>query len=222
MAAEVVSCPQCEKKLRVPENLIGQLVKCPTCGTNFTAEVGVPEKKAEPEEKKPTPSIRKKDADEDVPERVSRRGRKDDDDDDDRPSRRSRRSNRDDDDDDDDDDRPSRRRSRRSRRDDDDDDYGGRRRYLSPHRGALILVLGILALVTGLGFVLGPIAWIMGNNDLAEMRSGRMDREGEGMTQGGRICGMIATILVIVLFAIYGSCCCVGAMGGGGGGGRNF
>jgi predicted Zn finger-like uncharacterized protein len=34
---EVVTCPQCERQLRVPEELIGQRVKCPTCGTNFTA-----------------------------------------------------------------------------------------------------------------------------------------------------------------------------------------
>jgi hypothetical protein len=84
-------------------------------------------------------------------------------------------------------------------------------------------VLGILALVTGLGFVLGPVAWIMGNNDLAQMRAGQMDREGEGMTQAGRVCGMIATIIVIVVVVLYGGCCCIGMMGGaGGGGGQKF
>src|SRR3981189_84925 len=36
---EVVTCPQCERQLRVPDELIGQRVKCPTCGTNFTANV---------------------------------------------------------------------------------------------------------------------------------------------------------------------------------------
>jgi predicted Zn finger-like uncharacterized protein len=34
---EIVNCPQCERKLRVPDNLLGQLVKCPTCSTTFTA-----------------------------------------------------------------------------------------------------------------------------------------------------------------------------------------
>jgi hypothetical protein len=73
---------------------------------------------------------------------------------------------------------------------------------MKPHRGTLILVLGILALVAcGL---LGPIAWIMGNNDLKEMRSGQMDPTGEGMTNGGRICGMIATILFVVGLCISG------------------
>lgn len=34
---EIVNCPQCDRKLRVPDNLLGQAVKCPTCGTTFTA-----------------------------------------------------------------------------------------------------------------------------------------------------------------------------------------
>jgi hypothetical protein len=38
----------------------------------------------------------------------------------------------------------------------------------------------------------------MGNNDLAEIRAGRMDPEGESSTNAGRICGMIATILGII------------------------
>ncbi len=223
MAAETVSCPQCDKKLRVPEELIGKLVKCPTCGQTFNAEVTVPAKKEEAEEK-PDRSARVQKKDEDDPPRNSRRSR--DDDDDDRPIRKSRRSRNDDDDDDD---RPSRRRSRRSRRDDDDDDDDDRssrlrRRDLMPHRGALIMVLGILGLViglsTGVGFIMGVIAWILGNSDLREMRAGRMDREGEGMTQAGRICGMIATIFAIIsgvlLLAYFGclGCMCLGAGGG--------
>ena len=69
---------------------------------------------------------------------------------------------------------------------------------MKPHRGVLILILGILAFVTGFGFVFGPIAWIMGNNDLKEIRAGRMDPEGESLTNIGRILGMVATILTIV------------------------
>jgi len=37
---------------------------------------------------------------------------------------------------------------------------------LKPHRGVLILVLGILGIVCC--FILGIIAWVMGNNDLKE------------------------------------------------------
>ena len=67
---------------------------------------------------------------------------------------------------------------------------------MKPHRGTLILVLGILSLVI-CGF-LGIPAWIMGKNDLAEMQAGQMDPSGRSLTNAGRICGMIATILLIV------------------------
>jgi hypothetical protein len=67
---------------------------------------------------------------------------------------------------------------------------------MRPHRGSLILTLGILSFFC-FGFILGPMAWIMGSNDLKEMRAGRMDPEGEGVTNAGRICGMIATILIL-------------------------
>jgi hypothetical protein len=51
----------------------------------------------------------------------------------------------------------------------------------------------------------------MGNKDLNEIRSGRMDPSGEGTTQAGRICGMIATILAVlgiviaVIFLVLGA-----------------
>jgi predicted Zn finger-like uncharacterized protein len=34
---EAVHCPSCDLQLRVPDELIGKKVKCPTCGTNFMA-----------------------------------------------------------------------------------------------------------------------------------------------------------------------------------------
>lgn len=101
--------------------------------------------------------------------------------------------------------RPSPRRRPADEPDDYDQDYddrGPRRagRY-QPHRGAVILVLGICSLVVcGL---LGPVAWIMGNNDLQAMAAGRMDPSGEGMTKAGKILGMIATILILVGCVIY-------------------
>lgn len=75
---------------------------------------------------------------------------------------------------------------------------------MKPHRGTLILVLGILGLV-----VCGPlgiVAWIMGSGDLKEMDAGTMDPAGRGTTQAGKICGIIATILMVlgaVLFAMF-------------------
>jgi len=67
---------------------------------------------------------------------------------------------------------------------------------MKPHRASTVLVLGILGLVVC--NVLGVIAWVMGNSDLAEMRAGTMDPSGYGTTNAGRICGIIATVLMII------------------------
>lgn len=72
---------------------------------------------------------------------------------------------------------------------------------LRPHRGGLILALGILGLVCC--FICGIIAWVMGSNDLKEMAAGRMDPAGQGLTQAGKICGMISVILQIIGLAIW-------------------
>jgi hypothetical protein len=71
-------------------------------------------------------------------------------------------------------------------------------RQYEPHRGVLILVLGILSLVF-FGIILGPIAWILGNSDLKKIRAGTMDPEGEQMTNIGRILGIVGTILHAVI-----------------------
>jgi hypothetical protein len=68
---------------------------------------------------------------------------------------------------------------------------------MKPHRGTLILILGILSLFL-CGIFTGIPAWIMGNNDLKEMDAGAMDPSGRSVTNAGRICGMISTILVIL------------------------
>jgi hypothetical protein len=67
---------------------------------------------------------------------------------------------------------------------------------VAPHRGVLILVLGILGIVCC--FICGIIAWVMGNNDIREIDAGRMDPTGRGLTQAGKICGMVGVILSIV------------------------
>jgi len=70
-----------------------------------------------------------------------------------------------------------------------------------PHRGTLILVLGILGLV--ICMPCGIAAWVMGNSDLAAMGRGEMDRSGEGTTKAGKICGMISVFLTAFLLIIY-------------------
>ncbi|MCX7045490.1 MAG: DUF4190 domain-containing protein [Candidatus Sumerlaeota bacterium] len=71
---------------------------------------------------------------------------------------------------------------------------------MKPHRGILILVLGILGMVVCLPC--GIAAWIMGSRDLKEMNAGKMDPGGRGQTYAGRVLGMIATILAIVAFVV--------------------
>jgi hypothetical protein len=80
---------------------------------------------------------------------------------------------------------------------------------MKPHRGTLILVLGILSIV--LCGPLGIAAWIMGNGDLKEIDAGAMDPSGRSNTNAGRICGIIGTILMVLqvlaaiaFFALFG------------------
>ena len=80
--------------------------------------------------------------------------------------------------------------------------------YGSPQSNSnatLILVLGIMSLV---GFaILGPVAWILGNNAL---KTGMMDQSQVGQVNTGRICGIIGTVILalaivgyIVFFSVF-------------------
>lgn len=154
---EIVSCPQCQRQLRIPDELLGSSVKCPSCGTTFigTAASAAPQPGAfvdEPNQGR-APAPPPPDAAYPKMEFEDYRGPR-------------------------------------------GDQPPLIRRDGAPHRGVLILVLGILSLVVCA--VTGPFAWILGNKDLAEMRAGRMDREGEGMTRAGQICGIIGSVLLII------------------------
>jgi len=72
---------------------------------------------------------------------------------------------------------------------------------MKPHRGTLVLVLGILGLVVCV--ICGILAWVFGNADLKEMDAGQMDPSGRGMTQAGKIVGMVSVILNVVGFALW-------------------
>jgi hypothetical protein len=166
-----ISCPSCQRELRLPDLLLGKLVKCPVCGTTFTASLEPPP--VAKEEIQPTRSPSEPSPVEDRPEDFPPG------DEEDYETVRPRRR---------------------------------RRRYLVPHRGGAILTLGILSIV--ICGLFGPFAWIMGNTDMAEIRAGRMDREGEGITQAGRICGIIGTVIG-VLQLCYGGAICIAISAGG-------
>ncbi len=96
-----------------------------------------------------------------------------------------------------------------------DDDYPRsemrfRKFDCEPHRGGLILTMGIISLVLPflclaiIGWVPGLLAWIMGGSDLKRMRSGDIDPEGFGSTQAGWVCGIIGTLLNGMLVLVCG------------------
>jgi len=74
------------------------------------------------------------------------------------------------------------------------------RRDSEPHRGGLVLALGILGLVFfafcgPVGMVLSLCAWVTGRADLARIRAGTMDREGETNSHIGMVCGIVGVPL---------------------------
>ena len=44
---------------------------------------------------------------------------------------------------------------------------------------------------------------MMGNSDLREMRAGRMDAAGMGLTQAGQVVGMIHALLFIFVIVLF-------------------
>jgi hypothetical protein len=159
--AEVTQCPECQRKLNVPEAQVGQTVECPVCQTHFTASVLAPPRP-------PAPPIVLREP----PPRSDDRGR---------DSER----------------RPYERRlfdERGLGRHGDPDPF----REVRPHRGGVILVLGLAGLLLcftvlgGWGF--GGAALSMANGDIAQMDRGRVDDAGRGLTQAGRVLGALAII----------------------------
>lgn len=71
--------------------------------------------------------------------------------------------------------------------------------------GTMILVLGILSIV--ICGILGPVAWIMGNNGMTLLNSGGGDESQRGNVNIGRICGIVGTVLwglAIVANIVFG------------------
>jgi hypothetical protein len=129
--ATIINCPDCDRSLKVPDELLGKKVKCPGCGVTFTAAG----KRAAPE---PPPARRSARDDEGIEEEP--RGRKpairDDDEEDERRVRRRRP-------DDDEDEAP--RGRRRDEEEEEDEDYsrggGERTGWMRVRTGLLILLI---------------------------------------------------------------------------------
>ncbi len=244
----ITDCPSCSRKLRVPDELVGQAVKCPTCNETFAlieepaiespAPVAAssdavpaiqsdqppglpqnPNPDAPPASEETPPAESKEEMDRETAasghagvhdphrallpaedlmpcpycgEQISKNAARcrycgenlGDEEDEDRPWEREFRP------------------------------YQGARRDSEPHRGSLVLTLGIVSIVLAMpmvpfvGLALGITAWIMGHFDMKKMRANQMDPQGFGTTQAGFICGIVGTAL--------GSLCslyCLGQVG---------
>jgi hypothetical protein len=78
---------------------------------------------------------------------------------------------------------------------------GARGRVINPDRGGIVLALGIVSWATGCP-IFGILAWVMGSGDLHEMRQGTMDRRGQGMTEAGRLIGMLHTFVSLIALIV--------------------
>src|SRR5262245_39651469 len=130
--AEIVNCSSCRKPLQIPAHYIGETVQCPQCGHTFVAA---------------SSSV----SSEPIASSVGSSSTA--------PSSTPRRPAYDDFDE------PVHRRRDRFGEDYDDDDrydYRQIRQHLQPHRGGVIMALGLVSLVgaftVGITLILGPIA----------------------------------------------------------------
>lgn len=73
--------------------------------------------------------------------------------------------------------------------------------YPEQSQSTVVLVLGILGLV--FCQVLAPIAWYMGNTELAAIDEGRRDPTNREHANIGRILGIIGTLLIVLALAFF-------------------
>jgi predicted Zn finger-like uncharacterized protein len=178
---EVVNCPQCKRKLRVPDDLIGKKVKCPTCATTFTASAGaapVPEEEAPRASRRPaTPP------DEDESEEVPRARRL--------PARSVAYDEEED------------------YEDEDEVPVGRRRPQEQTGNGMAVtgMVLGIVGFVIGfvpcfgwVGFILGILGCVFASIGLAAaVRTGT----GKGMAVAGLVLSILSVVWIPLWLLIF-------------------
>jgi hypothetical protein len=75
-------------------------------------------------------------------------------------------------------------------------------------RAGLALGLGIGALIggfvtLGLGFVLGPFAWVIGQKARTEVRNSNGAYHSEGNATAGMVLGIIATVFLVLALALW-------------------
>ncbi len=191
----VVACPTCQQNLQVPDEQLGQAVRGPGCAQVFTpantavrSAVPPPLPGEVPVWERPPEEDLARPLDEDeVAEVEGEAGER-------------------------------RKRKKARRRDASESGYYGelqrkQRKMQSPHRGVLVLTLGILSILFSPACLLalgacacGWYAYQMGSHDLQEIYAGRMDRSGQGLAKVGRILGIVGICLSgpVILLSLCG------------------
>ena len=193
--AQVIDCPSCHRTLRVPDDLQGSQVKCPSCGVTFAAE----HEKSEADQgraEEPGPATQPREATQRCPycaESIPAQATS-------CPHCRELVQI----DKDAGEERPWERPGMPIRRD------------CEPHRAGLILALGIISIVVGalgpclsglttlIALPLGITTWVLASRDLRKMRTREMDPAGMSQTNSGRICAIVGTSLGCLCFTGYG------------------
>ena len=173
-------CQGCEKKLRVPDEFAGRKAKCPNCQTILQVPANSQSETVEPLEVQPPIASSSSDlfagldsSDSSQPSYGQSPS----------PFATSNPYSR-----------PQQQRPQQP---------GRRRSGGAPHRGGLVLGLGIGAMVCNFCLIPGILALIFGMADLKAMKEGRMDDEGHGLTLAGTIMGGIMTGLGALVLVFY-------------------
>jgi hypothetical protein len=222
--ADVIICPHCDKKLRVPESLIGKKVKCPGCAKTFTADAVIEEGGGAPDEqervttsRKPKPAApppEEEDEEEEVRVRPKRRSMpppdEEEDEEEEAPRRRQRRDEEEDEeevprrrrDEEEDEQQEEEERERRPRR-----RRGGRKNrdaWLKVRKGLTLIVSGLFAYFVAVavlvcaGFVVG--ASLLG----AAASSAQGGQPAAGAAAGAGFGVVLALLGALVILAAEG------------------
>jgi hypothetical protein len=217
---EITTCPDCDKKLKVPDNLIGKKVRCPGCNVMFVARADGAAEEEAPVSRSADPARREGISERRAPARDDRDDRDDRDEREERPrsryrdEREERPRSRDREErirrrDDDHDDRPRRRDDyddRPRRRDDYDDDYprqrpgdvakGWRLTRIGVYLVAVSVWLMLAAL--GVGLVGVGVIMLLGGSLIGSILGGGSINEGSAATG---VAGIFGAAIGYILFA---------------------
>ena len=72
--------------------------------------------------------------------------------------------------------------------------------YPEQSQAVLVFVLGLLGLLVLP--LLAPVAWVIGNREIAAIDAGRRSPENRGLAQIGRILGIVMSTLLILFVAL--------------------